>query len=119
MIAGVRGRTSWLLGLLVAVRLAYLGQYLQLPFVFGPVFDSQVYIAQADAILAGRFADPALLAFSPLYGYFLALLGSTPGHLLPLIVQLALGVLNIVLIYRITLVLWRQRPAALWASLGF
>ena len=119
MIAGVRGRTSWLLGLLVALRLAYLGQYLQLPFLFGPVFDSQVYLAQAEAIAAGHLGDPTLLAFSPLYGYFLAILGRTPGDLLPVFAQLALGILNVLLIYRITLALWQQRSVATWASVGF
>lgn len=119
MIAGVRGRTSWLLGLLVALRLAYLGQYLQLPFLFGPVFDSQVYLAQADAIAARRFDDPTLLAFSPLYGYFLALFGNGPARLLPILLQLALGILNVVMIHRITMALWKQASAALWASAVF
>ena len=119
MIAGVRRRTSWLLGLLVALRLAYLGQYLQLPFLFGPVFDSQVYLAQADAIAAQRFGDATLLAFSPLYGYFLALFGAGPGRLLPIAVQLGLGILNVVLVYRITLALWKDVSAATWASAAF
>jgi hypothetical protein len=116
--AGVRRRTGWLVGLLVALRLAYLGQYLQLPFLFGPVFDSHVYLAQAEAVLQARFDDPALLAFSPLYGYFLALIGSTPGSLLPIIAQLTLGILNVLMIFRITLTLW-TRAAALWASAAF
>lgn len=111
-------RLAWGLAALVVVRLVYLAQYLQLPFVFGPLFDSQVYIAQAEAIRAGQFADPTLLAFSPLYGYYLALFGTAPGALLPLFVQLLLGIANVLLVRHITTRAFGAR-AGLWAALAW
>jgi hypothetical protein len=97
----LRRRVWWVAALLV-LRLAYLGQYLKLPFVFGPLFDSQVYLAQASAVRAGQFGDATLLAFSPLYGYFLALVGPGIGDLLPLFLQLGIGIGNVLLVARIT-----------------
>lgn len=70
-------------------RTLYAGQYAGLPFLDAPLFDSEVYLAQADAVLRGRYGDPTLLAFSPLYGYFLALTG---GWAVPL--QFILGLCN-------------------------
>src|SRR5262245_1687923 len=82
-------------------KLVYLVQYARLPFLRAPLFDSVVYLRQAQAVLAGRFDDAALLAFSPLYGYFLALMGA--GRLIgaPILAQLALGTLNLYLVYRL------------------
>ena len=94
-------RTSALLLTLVALlKLAYLFDYSGLPFLWGPVFDSVVYRAQAEAVLAGRHGDPTLLAFSPLYGYLLAGVGVAPPIKLALF-QVALGVLNTALVARI------------------
>lgn len=108
----------WGLGLFAALRASYLGQYLQLPFVFGPLFDSQIYFAQADAVRMGRFGDATLLAFSPLYGYFLTLLGARSGDLQPLVCQLVLGGVNVLLIYRLTLRLFHAQ-AAWWAGVCY
>lgn len=77
--------------LLVASRLAYLPQYLVLPFLEGPLWDSNVYLRQAEAVLAGRFGDPALLAFSPLYGYVLAGFGAVEEPLWAVLFQSAIG----------------------------
>ena len=94
-------RTSALLLTLVALlKLSYLFDYSGLPFLWGPVFDSVVYRAQAEAVLAGRHGDPTLLAFSPLYGYLLAGVGVAPPIKLALF-QVALGVLNTALVARI------------------
>lgn len=79
-----------LLGLAAVVRLAYFFEYAQLPFLHGPLADSHVYLRQADAVAAGHFGDPTLLAMSPLYGYALALLSSNAVLVVGL--QLALGV---------------------------
>lgn len=111
-------REGWWLGLLVALRVAYLGQYLELPFLFGPLFDSQVYLQQAAAVRSGQLADPTLLAFSPLYGYFLAALGARAGSLLPLLAQLLLGVGNVLLVRSIGRRCFGER-AGLWAAVAW
>jgi hypothetical protein len=82
----------------VVIKLLYLAEYVELPFLYGPLFDSMVYLHQARAVRAGDFADPALLAFSPLYGYFLWALGARLGGVLPVLVQLGLGLVNLALI---------------------
>jgi len=73
------GRIGWLATLGVAIclgiRLVYFLQYAQaLPFLWGPTGDSAIYVEQAAHVLAGEHGDATLLAFSPLYGYVLALL---------------------------------------------
>lgn len=61
--------------LAVVIRIAFRLESTALPFEDGPLFDSPVYLRQAAAIRAGHFGDPTLLAFGPLYGWFLALFG--------------------------------------------
>ncbi len=109
--------TSWLLsrhGKLFLVlsaaallRLVYFLQYSVLPFLDAPMFDSLAYIRQANAISSGDFGDASLVAFSPLYGYFLATFGDAMIGL-----QFAMGLLNLWLIFSIV-----QRTASLQASL--
>lgn len=90
-------RAFWaLFAFAVTLKAAYLIAYLQLPFLRGPIGDSTVYLAQAQAVRAGRFGDPTLLAFSPLYGYLLAAF-SRPISLL--LFQLTLGLGNLALLY--------------------
>ncbi len=96
-----RRTVALLVALVVVVKVSYLLEYAKLPFLEGPIFDSLAYLRQADAIRRGRFDDATLLAFSPLYGYFLAALGA-PRHLvLPVVAQLTLGTLNLFLVARI------------------
>jgi len=83
----------------VVITGSYFAEYAQLPFLYAPILDSGVYLAQAQAIADGRFGDPTLLAYSPLYGYFLCLLGG--GTVVPVAVQLCLGLCNIALVVRI------------------
>lgn len=98
-------RARWYLLALAAVqRLAYGFEAGALPFSEARLFDSAVYAHQASAILAGRFDDPSLVAFGPLYGWFLAAVGDA---WLP--AQLALGVGTAFLIERIAA---RHSPAA-------
>lgn len=114
---GPTRRAVWLaFALLLGLRLVYLAQYVELPFLYGPVFDAQVYLAQADAVRAGRFGDATLLAFSPLYGYLLAALGAHAGSIAPVLLQLLLGVANVALIWRITRVLFGARAGLLAAG---
>lgn len=82
-----------------ALRLAYLAEYASLPFWDGPLFDSLVYLRQAAAVQAGHHGDASLLAMSPLYGYFLALLqGIAP---LVAVVQAGLGLATLWLVWRL------------------
>jgi hypothetical protein len=70
-------RARWLLlGLAAVIRIAFWAESSALPFMDAPLFDSAVYLHQASALRAGHFADPSLLAFGPLYGWFLALVGT-------------------------------------------
>lgn len=84
-----------------AIKIAYLAEYVRLPFLRGPVYDSVVYLRQAHAVLAGQHGDPSLLAFSPLYGYFLAATGGVSRALVPVLLQLGLGYLNLFILYRV------------------
>jgi hypothetical protein len=67
-------RARWLLLALAGVlRMAYRFEAEELPFVHAPLYDSGVYLQQAEAVRAGRFSDPTLVAFGPAYGWWLAL----------------------------------------------
>jgi 4-amino-4-deoxy-L-arabinose transferase-like glycosyltransferase len=112
-------RATWLaFAALALLRVIYLAEYVELPFLYGPLFDAQVYLAQAEAVRAGRLGDPTLLAFSPLYGYVLAALGAHAASLAPVLLQLALGVLNVALVARIGRALFDARAGA-WAAACF
>lgn len=98
MTRGSDSRIFWLLvGLAALLRATYLLEYTALPFLDAPLFDSVVYLRQAQAVRAGDLAHPTLLAMSPLYGYLLALVGDSAVVFL----QLALGVAALFLIRRI------------------
>lgn len=99
-----------LLALAALLRVTYLAEYLSLPFLEGPLFDSPVYLRQAASIHAGRLADPTLLAFSPLYGYFLALFGPDP-RLIPVLAQLLLGLATLYLLHRTVAALFDEKAA--------
>ena len=83
----------------VLIKFAYLGDYVALPFIDVPLFDAEVYAHQTRAILAGRFGDATLIAFSPLTGWFGAALGGNPFVIA--FVQCGMGVLDGYLLYRI------------------
>ena len=101
MIDEPRSRWRWVaaVGALVAMRAAHLAQSTTLPFLRGPIFDSEVYLAQARSLVGGHVGDATLLAFSPLYGVMLALCGGGRGWLLPVIAQLLLGVATVALLF--------------------
>jgi len=82
------------------VRLVYFAQYaLELPFLYGPIADSIVYLEQSFRVRHGEFGSAVSLAFSPLYGYFLALFGTSLVG--PVIVQLLLGCVTACVLYLI------------------
>ncbi len=108
----------YLIGLVAVYKVAYFFEYAALPFLYGPIFDSAVYDAQAQAVRAGVFGDATLLAFSPLYGYFLALFPI--GEFVYVVVaQLALGFANVFMVHRIALRMFGTREALAAASLYF
>ena len=105
-------RETWaLLALALVLGLVYLLEYAALPFVDGPLYDSLVYLEQARRVRLGQHVDPTLLAFSPLYGYFLAMFGAHAHGMAPLVVQVVLGVVNLWLLQRITARLFHGRAA--------
>ena len=103
--------TLALMMLALLVGLVYLLEYAALPFVDGPLYDSLVYLEQARRVRLGQHADPTLLAFSPLYGYFLALFGAHAHDMTVPVVQVVLGVLDLWLVGRVTTRLFGARAA--------
>ncbi len=89
-------RLALLLGVAALIKAVYLLEYLSLPFYESPLFDSLVYLRQAQAVRAGDLGHPTLLAFSPLYGYFLA---AFEPYAVPL--QQLMGLGAIALVYRV------------------
>lgn len=107
-----------LLAIVIVHKVAYFFEYAALPFLYGPIFDSSVYDAQAAAVRAGDFGNPTLLAFSPLYGYALAMLPSG-AYIATVVLQQLLGLINILLVHRIALRCFGTREALAAASLYF
>lgn len=90
---GIDRRLGLVLGLAFLWRAVYLLDFSSLPFWDGPMFDSVVYLRQATSVSRGRHGDASLLAMSPLYGYFVAALGSSAR--LVAFAQLCLGLVSI------------------------
>jgi 4-amino-4-deoxy-L-arabinose transferase-like glycosyltransferase len=89
-------RLVLLVALAAALKLAYALEYAAvLPFFEAPIFDSSIYLHQAAQVRAGEFSDPVFIAFSPLYGYFLALFGQSGV----VVAQLFLGLVNLLIVY--------------------
>jgi len=118
-LAAPRWRLAALLAAVVVFKLVYLVQYARLPFLKAPIYDSVVYLRQARAILGGRFSDATLLAFSPLYGYYLAAVGGADHVGPPILGQLALGCLNLYVIFRIVRPRFGETAALISAALYF
>ncbi len=113
----LRPRHLYLIAAVVLViKLAYILEYCDLPFMMAPLFDSSVYLHDARAVLRGHLGLP-LFSRSPLYEYFLALLGGGLRPVLPIGVQLGLGCVNLVLIYRLGTRLFSRLAGMVSASL--
>lgn len=112
-------RRRWLMAaaLVVAFKAVYFVEYAALPFLRGPIIDSLVYRQQAERVAAGQFGDATLLAFSPLYGYFLALVGNT--LVLPILAQFLLGCFCLVLVHHVARERFGSRAALISAGLFF
>lgn len=107
----------WLLLSAVLLKGAYLVQYLGLPILDGPVFDSLAYLRQARALDSGVFHDASLVAYSPLYGYVLWLTGAAFDVSKIVALQLVLGCFNLVLLYQIAERLFDRRAALVGGTL--
>ncbi|MBN1652743.1 MAG: glycosyltransferase family 39 protein [Deltaproteobacteria bacterium] len=102
----------------IALRVIYLDQYTaKLPFIYGPIADSVAYLEQAFRVRSGEFGAPVLLAFSPLYGYFLALVRVDRSLVLPILLQLLLGCLALLMLYVFVLRNAGRRAALFSAAL--
>lgn len=107
-----------LLAIVIVHKVAYFFEYAALPFLYGPLFDSSVYEAQAVAIRAGDFGHPTLLAFSPLYGLALSLF-PVGAYVAIVVAQQILGLVNLLLVHRIALRCFGTREALASATLYF
>jgi hypothetical protein len=112
-----RRHVALVVGVVLTVKLAYLLEYSNLPFMQAPLFDSLFYLKQARAVLHGQGAGPALFSPSPMYSYFLALLGGGMQPVLPIFVQLLLGCLNLALILRLSAERFSMRAGLFSAGL--
>jgi hypothetical protein len=100
-----------LMVLAIIIRISYVLEYLTLPIIYGPAYDSAIYLRQAKSILVGDFGNASLVAYSPLYGYFIAIFNGGENPILLILVQVFLGCLNILLVYAIAIRLFDQKSA--------
>lgn len=104
------------MGALLIFKLVYLAAYIDLPFLYGGIGDSHIYLGQAFALSNGELSDPRMVAFSPLYGGFLYLFGGLSVPLLVVVLQLIMGSVSAVLIAR--MLQRRISPLAGWLGAG-
>ncbi|TAJ08557.1 MAG: hypothetical protein EPO61_10745 [Nitrospirae bacterium] len=86
------------------LRLLYLATILDNPYFLHPITDEAMYDLWAQALVAGDpFLDHYPYYDSPLPAYFLAIVYSLFGHsyLMVRVVQVLLGTLNVLILYRI------------------
>jgi tetratricopeptide (TPR) repeat protein len=88
-------------------------------FFDGLILDSEMYDAWAKAIAAGDWVGKEVFYFPPLYPYALGLLFRAAGHSYALVylAQQLLGLLSLVLLYRVAGAVFGPQ-AALWAAAG-
>lgn len=109
-------RWAWALGALLLYKTLYVLAYVDLPFLYGGIGDSQVYLGQSAALASGQYSDPRLIAFSPLYGVFLHLLDARAAPLFAVVLQLLMGLASAGLIAR--MLHRRVAPRAGWIAAG-
>ncbi|MDE3035031.1 MAG: glycosyltransferase family 39 protein [Nitrospirota bacterium] len=85
------------------LRLLYLATILDSPYFLHPITDEAMYDAWAQALVAGQTFLDYPYYDSPLPAYFLALIYGLFGHsyLMVRLVQVFLGTLNVLILYRI------------------
>lgn len=89
--------------LAVSVRLSYLYQIRGNPLFEMPIVDAETYVDQARAISGGEWLGDRPFWQAPLYPYFLAITYALfgEGYTIPRGIQMILGALSCVLLYRI------------------
>ncbi|MBU1698822.1 MAG: glycosyltransferase family 39 protein [Candidatus Eisenbacteria bacterium] len=108
-----------LIGLL---RLAYFYNYShQLPYLQSPIVDAQVYDEWAQTLANGDWAGNKAFYRAPLYPYVLGIIyffsGPEKGRVVAVLLQLALGILSVILLYRTGCRLLDRRAASAAALL--
>ena len=85
----------------IVVRIVFLGELTRSELGTVPSLDSRFYQELAEGLARGTPLPPGALTFNPLYPFVLALVIRLfgAGFLAPLVIQSALGVLTIVLVY--------------------
>lgn len=116
--SGIQRRDLFtIVAIAVISRVLYIAQYAEnLPFLYGPIADSIVYLEQAFRIRHNELGAAVLLAFSPLYGYFLALFGDG-ARTSPVLAQLGIGCATAIVLYSTTLRLVGRDAARFAAAL--
>ncbi len=95
------------------LRLLYLATILDSPYFLHPITDEAMYDAWAQALVAGQTFIDYPYYDSPLPAYFLALIYGLFGHsyLMVRLVQVFLGTLNVLILYRIAQRLFESTTA--------
>ena len=96
-------------------RLLYLLSIVKNPFFHFPIIDGQTYDDWAQEIAKGHFLGDKIFWQAPLYPYFLGIIYWIFGHSLFLVrfIQILLGSVNCLLLYRITRTAFNSRVALL------
>ncbi len=99
-------------------RVAYFLLYRRSVFFDGLILDSSVYDAWARAIATGDWIGSEAFYFPPLYPYLLGILFRAfgPSYAPVYVAQMVLGLLNLLLIYRLGLALFGARTGILAAA---
>ncbi len=102
------------------LRITYLSQITTIPFYDNPVGDAKNYVARAQEIMDGEFfPKKAPFLSNALYPYFLASTIPLSDNLTaPRLIQFAVGILNVVVIYLLILNLFGVTPALIGAFLA-
>ena len=106
--------------LALAVRLAYLVQVRDNPLFELPIVDAAAYVDQARTISGGEWIGDRPFWQAPLYPYFLAVTYVAFGqsYIVPRILQMILGALSCVLLYRIGRRTFGENTALLAAGMA-
>ncbi|MCD6460421.1 tetratricopeptide repeat protein [bacterium] len=101
----------------VFLRAGYLSEIKRIPFFDNPVADSKIYYQRAMDIREGKiFPEQISFHSSALYPYYIALTYSLTNSLAgPRIIQMAAGVLNIIVVFFIMRILFGSAPGLIAA----
>lgn len=115
--SGIKSRSTLLYILLFLIaflpRLLYLLSIVKNPFFHFPIIDGQTYDDWAQEIAKGHWIGDKVFWQAPLYPYFLGIIYWIFGHSLFLVrfIQILLGSLNCLLLYKITRTAFNSKVA--------